>query len=886
MTRTPMSRRYARFWSSDVRADVDAELDFHVRELTERLVRQGRDPVDARAEAQRRFGDYAGVRAACVDIDTQRERQRRWRQLLADVWQDLRIGARGLAGNPGFTVSAVVVLGLGLGAATVMVSVINAAFVRPLPFPDPDRIVAVVYRHPTGASAGHSQAAVAWAREHSRAFSALAGIGVSPGVNLASDRGSAYILNEEVTADFFRVLGVEPRLGRTFTQDDEADPSTVVLSHAVWAGHLGGDPTIVGQDVRLGGRPHAVIGVMPPGFWSSEGADAWTPFRPDPRGMDVNYRLIGRLAPGWTAAQAETELQALAVSRRDQLPAVPGPPGAPPEVPQLGVQSYRDLLTGGSERLIWLLTAAVGALLSIVCANAAGLQLARAVGRRGELAVRAALGGARGRLLRQLLTESVLLSTAAAGVGLAVAAGGVRLVATRRELAIWGVAVDAPVLLASLGIAVAAGVVCGLLPALLALRGQPAATLQDSRSRGVATARESWTRRSLVIGQVALCTALLAAAGGFLQTFVALRTSDPGFDTANVLTARASLQGPAYRSRAAVSALYRRTLADLTRLPGVEAAAVASGLPIERGLNLPIREAPGGRVASSVDWRYVAGDYLRVLRIPLVAGRAFAEADHRAAAPPVALVNEEYVRRFGRGRAVMGSRLQMTLVESDDDVREIVGVLGDVRTRGLTATRPTVFVPVEQAPDDMIGLAHEYFQVSWALRTRDDPTALVPSVEQVVRKADPLLSITAFRSMDQVVDRALASTRFQTLLLGLFAAVALILAAAGLYGLVAYAVAQRTKEIGIRLALGASAGRVTARFALQGIALATLGAVAGAGAAALVTEVLRRLTDMQPLDPWTVAGVVLVLGAVSVAATVAPARRAARVDPMRTLRAE
>ena len=887
MARTPMWRRYVRFWGTDVRADVDAELDYHLRELSERLEREGRGPAEARAEAARRFGDYARVRTACIDIDRGWERQRRWRQLLADLWQDLRIGIRALAKNPGFTVSAVIVLGLGLGAATVMVSVINAVFVRPLPFPQPDRIVSVVRYQPSGVVDAHSQAAVALTRDQSRAFSALAGIGVSPGVNLASDHGTAYIRNLEVTAGFFRVFGVEPQLGRTFARDDETEASTLVLSHAVWAGHFGGDPDIVGADVRLGGRPHTVIGIMPPDFWSFDGADAWTPFRPDPRRMDANYRLIGRLAPGWTAAQAEAELQALVVSLREQLPLRSAPDGAAPEDLRHGVQPYRNRLATGAEGFVWLLTAAVGAMLLIVCSNAAGLQLARAVGRRRELAVRSALGAGRGRLLRQLLTENVLLSAAGWAAGILAASAGVgALASTQPLLAIWNIGIDAPVLLGSLGIALATGLIFGLLPGVLAVRGAPANALHGGRSRGATPARGSRTRRSLVVAQVALCTMLLAAAATFLRTFVQLSSSELGFEPANVLTARASLQGPAYGSGAAVSALYRRTLADLARVPGVEAAAVASNLPVERGLNLPLREAPGGRIAGIVDWRYVTGDYLRVLRIPLVAGRAFGETDHRVGAPPVALVNEEYVRRLGDGRPVIGTRLQTTVIDLDDRAREVVGVLGDVRTRGLTATRPTVFVPVEQVPDDLLQLIHEFLPPSWALRTREDATGIGPSVERIVREADPLLSITGFRSMDEVVGGAMADTRFSTFVLGLFAAAALILAAAGLYGLIAYAVAQSAKEIGIRLALGASGRRVTARFALQGIALAAGGAVLGGGGAVLVTELLRRLTEAQPLDPWTVAGVVIVLGAVTAAATVVPARRAARVDPMLTLRVE
>ena len=883
MRSTPMWRRYLRFWGADVHADVEAELAFHVEELTERLVREGADPADARREAVRRFGDYARIRAACVEIDCAREQQRRWRQLVADLWQDLRVGVRTLSKSPGFTIPAVGILGLGVGAATVVLSVVNALFVRPLPFPEPDRIVSVVRRHPFGVSTTHPQGFVAFLRDESRAFSAAAGIGVSPGVNLVSEAGSTYISNLEVTSGYFQVFGVQPRLGRPFLRDDESDQATVVLSHAVWVGHFDGDSGIIGEVVRLGGQPHTVVGIMPSDFRSFDNVDAWTPFRLDPLALDQNYRLVGRLAPGWTAPQAEAELRALAAGLNAQLP-----DGVRAEE-RLGVQSHRDVLATEHGGTVWPLTAAVGVMLLVVCANAAGLQLARTVGRRRELAVRAALGGGRGRLLRQLLTEGVLLSVAGGAVGVAAAALGVRgLVALQPRIGAWDVTLDAVVLFGSLGIALAVSVVFGLLPGLLTVRNQPADALHGGHSRSVTTAGASRMRRSLVVFQVALCSTLLIAAGGFLRTFVGLSTSQLGFDPANVLTARASLQGPGYQSADAVSALYRRTLGALAQLPGVEAAAVTNNLPVERGLNLGMRHRPDNvSEPAIIDWRYIAGDYLRVLRIPLVAGREFNEADHRAAGPPVALVNEAFARQFGGGREVIGARIQPTAIEVDDQMREIVGVLGDVRTRGVTATRPTVLVPVEQVPDDLLGAAHGFFQVSWALRTRGGGTDLIQSVERVFREADPLLPITAFRTMGQVVGGALAPIRFRTLLLTLFAAAAVTLAAAGLYGVVAYAVAQRTKEIAIRLALGASGRQLVARFTRHGIVLAAAGGVVGVAAAALFNTTLRRVTpDAQSLDPGIVAAVVVILAAVSVVATIVPARRAMRVDPVAVLKTE
>ena len=890
MPHPPMWRRYARFWGADIRADVEAELGHHVEALVEQLVREGHDPTAARAEAERRFGDYKRVQAACVEIGRSRERQKRWQQLLGDAWRDVGFAARTCRRDPGFTVAIVLVLGLGLGAAITMTSAINGIFIRPLPFPEPDRIVSVVrYLRTEVPPHHHSAALVAYLRDHAQSFSAMGSVGVSPGINLTSDRGSSYIRNLAVSAGYFQVLGVEPQLGRVFSRDDEVGPPTVVLSHALWVAGFQADPDVVGTDARLGGRTHTVIGVMPANFWSFEEADAWTPFRPDPRGVGQNYTLIGRLSPASSTATADAELQALANSLgADSLDSATLP-GMPREPIRLATRPYRNLLATGAGTTVWPLAAAIGLLLLIVCANAGGLQMARMMGRRRELAARFALGAGRRRLFRQLLTESVLLATAGGALGALMALMGVRaLTATLPGLAIWNIDIDAPVLLGSVGLALASGVTFGALPGLLAVRSVPANALRDGQSQLFATPPLSWFRRLLVVAQIALCTLLLVAAGGFLRTYLGLSASDLGFDPNNVLTARASLQGAAYRSSDTVSVLYRRTLSELERVPGVEAATVTNNLPVERGLNLAMRTIPDNNIVhGSVDWRYLTGDYLDVLRVPLASGRTFSDSDHRSDAPPVALVNEAFARRFRGSQRVIGTRFQMTAIEIDDQVREIVGVLGDMRTRGVATTRPTVYVPVEQVPDDLLALVHGYFQVSWAARVRPEESSLIQSVERVLRQADPLLSISAFGTMDELVGQALSEARSQMLLLGLFAAASLALAAAGLYGLVRYTVAQRTKEIGIRLALGARNGQVTAEFALKGLLLASLGSLVGVGIAVLVMDVLRSVTSgFEPLDSWVVAAVVLVLGAASVAATVVPARRAGQVDPVVTLRTE
>ena len=946
MPHPPMWRRYLRFRGTDVHADVDAELGHHMEALVDQLIREGRNPAVARTEAERRFGDYQRVQAACVEIDRSWERQKRWQLLLTDLWQDLRFGARTLLKEPGFTISVVVVLGLGLGAAITMATAINAIFVRQLPFPEPDRVVGVVRHLRSGMTDAHSPALVAFLRDHSQSFSALASIGVSPGVNLTSESGSRHIRDLRVSAGYFEVLGVEPQLGRVFSRDDENGWPTVVLSHTLWVANFQANPHVIGADLRLGGRTHTVIGVMPPEFWSFEEADLWTPFHPDPGGAGQNYRLIGRLAPASTAAQADAELQALAITLDAESTFGSALPNLPRQPVRLGTRPYRDLLSAGTAATVWPLTAAVSLMLLVVCANAAGLQMARTMGSRRELAVRSALGGGRGRLFRQLLTESVLLAMAGAAVGVLVATAGVRgLTAMQPGLEVWNIDIDAMVMLGSVGLALATGVIFGLIPGLLAVRSAPANPLCGGQSHVGARPLVGWIRRSLVVAQIALCTLLVVVAGVFLRTFLGLNTSELGFDPTNVLTARASLQGPAYGSGDAVSALFRRTLGD-----GVDASSV-------RHLNVPRwmcrntthleEEASNGRsyhhrhrsgeAEFSASWfpcRWVGcvpqeaepGESVGLAGVAAalrggdgglcecaLLGPRDRQAGSRGEAGSAGLreavrqaAEERRVGRGGdlrgglasddalcsgedRGAAVSGhavphARTAGSPAHADD--QRAAWTLGRVWC-GVATTRPTVFVPVEQVPDDLLALVHGYTQVNWALRTQDETAGLIQSVAQVIQEADPLLSITAFRTMDEVLGQSLDATRSRTLLLGLFAAASLTLAAAGLYGLVRYTVVQRTKEIGIRMALGAADRQVTAEFARKGILLAAVGAIVGVGAAALLLQVLRGVTPtVEPLDAWVVAAVMLVLGAASVGAAVVPARRAGRIDPALALRAK
>ena len=394
-------------------------------------------------------------------------------------------------------------------------------------------------------------------------------------------------------------------------------------------------------------------------------------------------------------------------------------------------------------------------------------------------------------------------------------------------------------------------------------------------------------RRVLIVTQSSLCTMLLVGAALFIRTFVNLSASDVGFNPYNVLTARASLQGPSYQDAAQVALLYQRTVEELESLPGVEAAAVTNNLPVDRGLNLVLTLVADIAIEpAAIDWRYVTPDYLRVLDIPLVSGRSFSSADTRNGTP-VAMVNEAFVRQFGAAREVIGTHLQLLEYRPElaDAPRQIVGVIGDVRTRGVSQTRPTMFVPVAQVPSDLLGVAHSYFQVNWALRTQDGVRGLNLAIDDILRRADPQFPLTAFRTMDEVISGQLTGPSFQALLLTLFAVGALVLAATGLYGLVSHMVSQQTRDIGIRLALGASSQQVVASFSRQAIWLAGARGLTGLPGAALLTRLLRQfLFAIEPLDP--VAMVAVVLGLVCFAATWIPARRATRIDPMVALRAE
>ena len=844
---------------------------------------------------------------------------------MEDGWlQDVRYALRLLRKAPGFAAAAVLTLMLGIGANTAIFSVINTVMVRPLPYPEPGRLMNVTRVWPDGSEQHPTGLTFQFLREHLTAFERVAARRFSAsGTALATETHAEPVASASVSADYFRVLGVEPIVGRGFTAEEDTvgGPPVVVISHALWQRLFNGDPGVAGRVAHLGGRPHTIVGVASPALTTFPAADVWTPLRMEPGTTDLE--TIGRLRPGITLIAARAELDALSARLGELLPggsagSGSGSASGTSSARVLGafrMGPLQDALVQWVRPALLILSGAAGLVLLIACANIASLLLVRATGRRREMATRAALGATGGRIVRQLLIESVVL----AGIGgaLGVIAAYLSLQALLSLVppdvtSLWqDITIDRTVLVAAFAATILTGIMFGLAPAFDMARLDVRSAIVEGDGRTTASGRIAWMRHGLVIVQVALCVTLLIGAGLLVRTFINLVNVPTGIETRRVIAARMSLRD--VKDPARVLSLYDRTLTEIRALPGVDAAAVMSDLPLTRGLRLGMRLIDGSASGSAggatdritVDWRYVTPEFLEVLRVPVIAGRAITERD-AASTTPVALVNEAFARRYisaptGGGantnanasaplatRDALGRRIEMLSPRKVPLTMEIVGVISDIRSSLSASVRPTVYVPVTQAPEWTLTVAHGYFPVSWVIRTRDDRgAALAQSLREIVRRVEPQLPLSSVDAMDDVVANGLTAWRSQMLLLGIFAGIALALAAAGLYGLVAYTVAQRAREIGIRMALGATAGVILRRVVARGLLLTLAGLVVGLGAAALTSRWLEGfLVGVKALDPLTFVATSLFLIAIATIASLAPAVRAARINPMAILRNE
>jgi predicted permease len=818
-----------------------------------------------------------------------------------DTWlQDVRLALRKLRQNPGFAAVAIATLALGTGANTAIFSVIDRVLLQPLPFSQPDRLVRLMLKFPDGNGQSVSiPKFMAW-KQHTQAFQAICAYNFAgPGLNLSGGGLPEQLKAIHVSADFFPVFDAGTLLGRVFDaqEDRPGGPRLAVMTNSLWVRRFGGDPGIVGRAIVLDGEPYTVIGVLRAAFRSYPPADLYLPLQADPATTNQGHYLAAaaRLKPGVSLETAQAELAVAAERFRQAYPDAIGKEESATAAP------FGEAMVGDVRRPLMVLLGAVAMVLLIACANVANLQLAQSTGRARELAIRGALGAARGRIVRQLLTESLVLALAGAALGLVVSNLGVRALLAlspralprSAELAA-GAPVDLRILAFSLGCALFTGLVFGLLPALQISRTDLQSTLKESSSRS-GTGRHHYTRNALVVAETALAIVLLIGAALLIRTFSSLRSVDAGFNPKHVLSFETSLGGSKYATAAAMDRLTRDVARRLAAVPGVTAAANAPFLPLEGGYGLGFdivgRPFPQGQQNSGgAGWMYVSDAYFQALEIPLRRGRLFGERD-TASSPLVVIVNEAFVRRYWPTGEPLGQQLVIGKgmgPEFTDPPREIVGIVGDVKEAGLGNPAPEVmYIPLSQTRDSFIALNNKLSPTTWVVKTSVSPLSVASAVKQQVQNADSQLAIARERSLEQVFAEATGRQTFNMTLLSVFAGVALMLAALGIYGTLSYSVEQRSQEIGIRMALGAEGGDLRKMVIRQGMKLAGLGILVGlAGALALSRLITTLLFGVYPNDPASFAAIAALLALVAFLATALPARRATRVDPLAALRRE
>ena len=802
--------------------------------------------------------------------------------------QNIRYGARILLKKPGFTLIAVVTLALGIGANTAIFSVVNAVLLRPLPYPEPDRLMWVGQVYNGNQQAAGEPKFLFW-REHNQSFEALAatsGFGGASG-NLAGGNEAEHVNGVRVSQDFFRVLGVEPALGRAFTEAEDAPNGerVAILSDALWHRSFGADKNVIGRNITLNGESVTVVGVMPAQFHFASGVDLFIPMRAKPTANhDPNATVIGRLKPGVTEAQAQAEMKQIAEQYRTHYPK------AMAENETVGVRPYREMFINDLQKYLWILLGAVGFLLLIACANVANLQLTRATARQKEIAVRLALGASGGRIIRQLLTEGLLLAFCGGIAGLLLAMWGTELLVATipRNLlsAVTDVGFDWRVLSFTLIATIVTGVLFGLAPALQAIRVDVNTTLKEGAGKGAAGATRGRLRNALVVVEVALSLVLLVGAMLLIRTFVNLQRVAPGFEAQNVLTFQIALNGERYKTTGQTAAFYSEALERINSLPGVDAAAVTSTLPLNAQFNMPVTFSDSANTTENAQFRLVTPDYFRVMKINVQQGRDFTDED-KAGAPPVIIVNEAFVRRFLPEANPFDQ--QLTIGRNTlDPPRRIIGVVNDTKQFGMDkASPPMVFVPVAQVSDRLLAIARTFVSSYITVRTTVAPLALSEAVKREINAIDATLPLSQIRSMEELVARSVAPQRFNMLLIGLFAGLGVLLAAVGVYGVMSYSVAQRTNEIGIRIALGARSADIVRMVLKQGLGMTLIGVALGLLAAFALTRLMASLLfGVSATDPLTFVAVALLLGGIALFACFVPARRATKVDPMVALRYE
>ena len=862
------------FRRGQVEAELNEELRYHLERQIEVNTAAGMSVEEAR---------YAALRAM-HGLDQRKEECRDMRRvrLIEDLWQDSRFSLRSLLKRPGFTAIALLALALGIGANTAIFSLVNAVILQPLPYRDPDRLISVYGTRNRSTQGSVGPTDFLDYRSQNKTFEQFAASGsMMLPMNLTGSGEPERLNASIITGNYFDTFGVRPALGRGFSLENEktGQDHVTVLSHAFWQTRFGGDPNIVNKTINLDGKAYEVLGVMPAEVVLPQPAQLWVPinFDADPEMKMRNARFlrgIGRLKEGVTLDQAQTDTDLIAAQLEQQYP--DSNTGW-----SLRLIPLREILVGGSRTMLFILFGAVGFVLLIACANVANLLLVRAAARQKEIAMRTALGASRLRIIRQMITESLLLAIFGGALGALLAVAGVKLLVSLGEDNIprtANVKIDATVLAFTLLISLATGLLFGLAPAIRTMKENLVDALKDGIRGGSEATVKNRTRSLLVVFESAIAVMLLIAAGLLIRSLVALQNVDPGFDPNNVLTLRVDLPRQKYNTPEKASNFFEQLETRVAGLPGVEAVGLITDLPLSgEARDMPYRVE--GRPATSdiafVDFRRVNKNYFSAMRIPLRRGRNFTEQEVRQSDKAI-VVSQAFVDSVFPNEEALGKRL---IIWSGirNEPYEIIGIVGDTRYQSLQGEpSATMYVPTR-----------ELLFVNLVIRTQGDPLSLVGGVRKEVNALDPDQPIAAIRPMTEWVAMSAAGARYRTTLLGLFALLAMILAATGIYGVMSYSVAQRTQEIGVRMALGARPLDVLKLVVGQGMMLALIGVIVGlAGALALTRVMSSLLFGVTERDPITFVAVAALLIVVAFIACFVPAHRATRIDPLIALRCE
>ena len=869
---------------------MDEELLFHIAMRAEELQSRGLAPDAALAEARRQFGDLEDARRYLRRMDRGTEAARRRRDYMGELRNDIVYSLRKLRAAPAFTLTALLTLALGIGANTAIFSVVHGVLMKPLPFPHPEQLTRVYAVSP---ELGIDRGAVSavnledW-RAQQTAFVDLGGYWYDEsgsGIDLTGEGEPRRLSTAFIEPGFFPALGVKPEIGRLPRENEmhRGDPDrVVVLSYAFWQRQFSGSPSVVGRTVTLDGNPYEVLGVMPRDFrYPGDRVDAYVPFSTItdemiPRLRDVHtLYVVGRLKPGVTIERGRAELTAIVHRLSEQYPENRLWTAA-------AVEPLRDVMVGKARTGLLVLLGAVSCVLLLACANLASLLLARATVRERELAVRSALGAGRGRLVRQLLTESTVLALAGGVLGVLVALLGMRAL-----VAMGGsqlpraseIQLDAPVLLFALGLSVVTGIVFGLVPALRATSADLQTALREG-GRGSSGARGQRARAALVVAEVAIAVILVVGAGLMTRSFLRLLNVDLGFHPDHILVVNYTTGARHQGSFADMRNFYAEVLDRVRTVPGVVSAGATKSIPFHGTGEWMGRMRPEGYVPRTDDEMprltmiHVSDGYFRTLRVPVLAGREFERGDDSSAAPAL-VVNEAFAKKYFPGRSAVGR----TVTQGNDMTFRIIGVVGDIRQESVEEpAKPIAYVHY---------LQNIRIQANLVIRTRGEPMTMARAIRDAIWSVDRDQTITSTFTLSSAVGEAVARPRLLTALLTLFGALGLCIGGIGLYGVLAYFVTQRRREIGVRVALGADSGQVLRMVVGRGIWLAAAGIATGLLGAALLTRFMRSvLYGVETTDPVTFAGVTLVLLGVAFLASWIPARRAARVDPLIAMRAE